>query len=109
VSNDEVAHVGYKIFKWLYALVLIVMVPLLIYGVATFPNQADYVPDATNPPVTGWKNFADAKAAWAAQVKDLAQTFLLIPVLPLLGSVIGYIFGRTANQSSSPEPEPEKT
>jgi hypothetical protein len=31
---------------------------------------------------------------WITSIKDLGQIFLLTPVFPLIGTVIGYMFGR---------------
>jgi hypothetical protein len=38
---------------------------------------------------------------WVQQIKDLGQLFLLTPVFPLIGTVIGYIFGVRKNSGNS--------
>jgi hypothetical protein len=48
--------------------------------------------DNTNlAPLAMWQ---EAREQWFAQIKDLGQVFILTPLLPLLGAVLGYIFGR---------------
>jgi hypothetical protein len=39
-------------------------------------------------------------------MKDLGQVFLLTPVFPLMGTVIGHIFGRQTGQDIHPNPPP---
>jgi len=72
-------RLGYKIFLWLLALIATELVLLLMYGVLTYPRS------------DVWD---DNKAAWFTSIKDLGQLFLLTPLFPLLGAVIGYMFGR---------------
>lgn len=40
--------------------------------------------------LTAWR---EARSEWIAQFKDMGQVFLVSPILPLLGAVLGYIFG----------------
>jgi hypothetical protein len=46
--------------------------------------------------VAGWR---EARASWLTEVKELGQLFILTPLLPLLGTVLGYIFGREQRAS----------
>lgn len=41
-----------------------------------------------------------ARVEWLAVIKELGQMFVLTPFLPLLGAVLGYIFGREQRTSS---------
>ncbi|QGF22439.1 hypothetical protein [Raineyella fluvialis] len=104
MTEDCAKQIGYKIFKWLLLLILLLVVLLVAYAYATFPLQVDYVEDATKATPEQWASLSKARAEWASALKDLAQTFLLAPVLPLLGTTIGYIFG---NRRSGPGSQPE--
>jgi hypothetical protein len=89
-----VARLGYRIFKWLLALAVLLLAVLTWYGLISYPNEAD-----VNTAVTGQATpdrLAAAKQLqydWLQQIKDLGQLFLLTPIFPLIGAVIGYIFG----------------
>jgi hypothetical protein len=72
-------RLGYKIFLWLLGLIVVELALLLLYGAMTYPRG------------NAWD---DNKATWLTSVKDLGQLFLLTPVFPLLGAVIGYMFGK---------------
>jgi hypothetical protein len=99
-----IAQLGYRIFKWLLALALVMTICLVIYGWVTYPGE-DEVAAAV-----GTQNTAEARtnaytqllAAWQQQLKDLGQLFLLTPVFPLIGTVIGYIFGVRKNADPDP-------
>jgi hypothetical protein len=84
---------GYKIFLILIALVVFELLLIVIFAAFTFPGGG------------AGSDAMDARAAWVAQLKDLGQIFLLTPVFPLLGAVIGYIFGRQEKQAESTGPE----
>lgn len=93
-SEADTARLGYRIFKWLLALTVLLLAVLTWYGLISYPNEAD-VNTAVNGQATP-DRLAAAKQLqtdWLQQVKDLGQLFLLTPVFPLIGAVIGYIFG----------------
>lgn len=50
--------------------------------------------------------YRDLRSEWLSTVKDLGLTFTITPVLPLLGTVIGYIFrGSTKGSGGRTEGE----
>jgi heme A synthase len=57
------------------------------------PMELVTAPGASNnlAPLALWQ---EAREQWFAEIKDLGQVFILTPLLPLLGAVLGYIFGR---------------
>jgi hypothetical protein len=61
--------------------------------------EVDYTVAAVNPADT-WQQ---ARSDWLTHVKDLGQLFLLTPVFPLMGAVIGYIFGDRRSQQKPSE------
>jgi hypothetical protein len=58
--------------------------------------EVDYTVAAVNP-AAAWEQ---ARSDWLTHLKDLGQLFLLTPVFPLMGAVIGYIFGDRRSQES---------
>jgi hypothetical protein len=93
-QHQALAYLGFRIFKWLLGLVLLLLVGLAVTGWMTYPAKGQFVPDPGTATAEQWGALAAAKTAWVTQLKDLSQTFLFAPVFPLLGAVIGYIFGR---------------
>ena len=99
------AYLGFRIFKWLFALVIVVLIGLAVVASNTYPDQSQYVPNPAKATTAQWSALAAAKDDWLNHLKDLGQTFLLAPLFPLLGAVIGYIFGREgAPTASASEP-----
>jgi hypothetical protein len=100
----QLAWIGFRIFKWLLALILLFSGLLVAYAYMTFPLDIESINEllgddaAPEDVIAAWRS---ARERWVSDIKDLGQLFLLTPVFPLLGAVIGYIFGRTAK-----EPEP---
>lgn len=106
----EIAQLGYRIFKWLLALTVVMTACLVMYGWATYPSDADVATAVGGQTATAEARtnaYTQLLAEWQQQLKDLGQLFLLTPVFPLLGTVIGYIFGvRKNNGEPDPDPKP---
>ena len=95
---------GFRIFKWLLLLTTAFVVVLVILGFGTYPDRDIYLPAATpssgesSTPVTytsdQLKAWQGARDSWWGAMKDGLQLLLLTPIFPLIGAVIGYIFGR---------------
>ncbi len=114
----EVPWIGYRIFKWLLALIALLLVLVALFAWATYPRLQDIQTVISDPVTTttgapgspgatagvagqsttqgdeALKAWQDARATWVTQVKDMGQAFLLTPAFPLLAAVIGYILGR---------------
>jgi hypothetical protein len=99
---DEIPRtvLGYLIFKWLLLLIGILLGLLTVYGVLSYPSISDARSLAGASGDAG-VILQQAKAEWVSSIKDLGQIFLITPVLPLLGAVLGYIFGRHEQASPS--------
>jgi hypothetical protein len=87
--NTALAWIGYRIFKWLLLLTVTILAILVVFAALTFPRS---VPDSV-PVAERFNTLQAARTAWLNQVKDLGQIFLLTPIFPLMGAVLGYIFG----------------
>jgi hypothetical protein len=92
----QLPWIGYRIFKWLLLLTAFVMFLIFLYAFFTFPDRAAIVNGSWSTD-TPFKTKLDAASAaqadWLASVKDLAQLFVITPLFPLMGAVIGYVFG----------------
>jgi hypothetical protein len=103
-QQQALPYLGFRIFKWLLALVLLLLFGLAVVGWRTYPERVQFVPDIAKATPDQWNALAAARAAWVAQLKDLSQAFIFAPVFPLLGAVVGYIFGREGvRNGSAPE------
>jgi hypothetical protein len=135
-DTDPPQVVGYKIFVRLLLLVLLLLGLLTFYAWVSYPKyeeilglvdsanasalrvtsvppttsrnsgspEVDYTVAAVNP-AEAWEQ---ARRAWLTNLKDLGQLFLLTPVFPLIGAVIGYIFGeRRGREEASVEQAPQ--
>jgi hypothetical protein len=87
-------RLGREILLWLLVLVFIELSLLSIYAFWTYPRIGDITRVAGGQNADLQKAWLDARSAWVTSVKDLGQIFLLTPVFPLIGAVIGYMFGR---------------
>ena len=97
-EGEGLPYLGFRIFKWLIALTVFMLVLLVIYGWTTYPNRSDFFPKSSTGPTDPWKAYQDARDSWVTQIKDLGQLFVLTPLFPLMGAVIGYIFGKANSE-----------
>jgi hypothetical protein len=88
-SVHMLAGYGFRIFVVLIGLVVFELLLIVLFATFTFPRG-----------LSG-SEAMDARAAWVTQLKDIGQIFLLTPIFPLLGAVIGYIFGRQERTAES--------
>ena len=88
-----IRRLGREIFLWLLALVALELILLTVYAFWTFPQIGD-VSQMTEAAADRNQNWMEARSAWVTSLKDIGQIFLLTPVFPLMGAVIGYMFGR---------------
>lgn len=99
-ADGSLAQIGYRIFKWLLFLAVALLAMLLLYAWQTYPEIVDVPPGSTDPLVA----LERLRNDWLQQVKDLGQLFILTPVFPLLGAVIGYVFGVRGANRGAPAP-----
>ncbi|HJT91750.1 MAG TPA: hypothetical protein VJ777_07370 [Mycobacterium sp.] len=95
-------EIGLYLFQLLAALVALSLVCLVLYGWLTFPRLGE-VRKALGPnaDVDGLRSWQEMRGQWSSDLKDLAQLFVVTPLLPLLGTVIGYIFGRQIREGAA--------
>lgn len=87
-------RLGYRIFKLLLLLLVIFeLVLFALYGFWAYPRLDDVVTTVTGSDADPGQAWIDARSAWVQSLRDLGQVFLLTPVFPLIGAVLGYIFG----------------
>jgi hypothetical protein len=114
-SPPPLQVIGWWAFRLLLAFIGLSFIALAIFAWRTYPSleyfdqarvAAEQPSPITQPPmelVTAPRDgdnlaplamWQEAREQWFAQIKDLGQVFILTPLLPLLGAVLGYIFGR---------------
>lgn len=101
-QTPPLAQLGYKIFKWLLLLIAVVAALLSVYALTTYPSLQEVQNlTAGQQDVDALQAWRETRSEWVDQFKDLGQLFLVTPIVPLLGAVLGYIFGRQqAGQSA---------
>jgi hypothetical protein len=99
-----IAQLGYRIFKWFLALAVLMTAGLVLYGWLSYPSESDVARAVGEGASAAARTdaYTQLHADWLQQVKDLGQLFLLTPVFPLLGTVIGYLFGVRENNGDQP-------
>lgn len=96
VDDIPRTRLGLAVFRTVVGLVAGVGVALSIYAVVSYPSVADVRallgPDATGAAtLTAWR---EIRAEWVQQMRDIAQLALFGSLIPLLGTIIGYMLGR---------------
>jgi hypothetical protein len=92
------AQLGLKIVWGLLALVVLVLLLVSLFAWLTYPHAADYQGQAAS--VGGAVD--EARRTWFDDIKDLLELLVVSLIVPLVATVIGYIFGRQV-EASSPE------
>lgn len=95
-GDDNGKHeIGYRIFRWLLGLLAAMLLALFLFGWLTYPDQGDISGAIAGITDTKQRNeiIQGMQDRWFQQVRDIGQLFILTPVFPLLGAVVGYIFG----------------
>jgi ABC-type spermidine/putrescine transport system permease subunit II len=83
---------------WLIVLIGIVLLLVALYAFMTYPHLQDI--DGTVAAGSEFDSYREYQAAWFTQVKDLLQLLVVSLLVPLLATVIGYIFGRQVEQQT---------
>jgi hypothetical protein len=93
------ARLGFHLTIALVGLILFVFFWVGLYGWLTYPPSLDEL-DArfTTDAEAAAKTYTDLRTAWTNNVKDLLQILVISLLIPLLATVIGYIFGRREAQ-----------
>ena len=89
------AEIGLKLAQWLLGVVLFVLVLVGVFAALTYPESSASA-SATDVP----GSLEVLRATWFDQIKDLLQLLVVSLLIPLLATLIGYIFGREVGASS---------
>lgn len=103
VPDLPVRRTGLFLFVLVGGITVAVLVVLALYGWWTYPSVTDVAAllegrEEANR-LEAWQQ---EQANWMQRLRDLAQTFLLTPFVPLLTAIAGYIFG--VREASVPGP-----
>ena len=74
------------------ALIAFVLILIGIYALATYPDPMrshEYLGKAADP-----EELRDLREGWFSNIKDLLQLLVVSLLVPLLATLVGYIFGR---------------
>lgn len=100
--------IGWRAFQLLVGFVGLSLAALAVFAWSTYPSLPEVMAamaEPAGPVVTSAQPcevagpdaaslWSQARTEWLAGIKELGQMFVLTPLLPLLGTVLGYIFGR---------------
>lgn len=98
------ARIGFRLTIWLLGLIVVVFVWVGFYAYFTQPPTLSELREAfpDGDPDVVLDNYENLQTVWFGQIKDLLQLLVVSLLIPLVATVIGYIFGRreeTAEQS----------
>lgn len=95
ITEIPYSRLGFRIFLAVLALAGVMVLAIAAYAALTYPRLAD-VQRLLGSEATGLdalKSWRETRAEWATQVASAGQLFLFGSVLPLLGTVVGYLLG----------------
>ena len=78
-------RLGGRIIVGLLVVIFGVFVWIGVYALVTLPHPSEF---------PNYADYKEQRAAWGSEVKDLLQLLVVALLIPLLSTVIGYIFGR---------------
>jgi hypothetical protein len=96
----QLPWLGFRIFKWLLAVATLLLILIVTHAIRSYPSQADVL-SVLPPNATMEQRLAairEVQSQWLASIQGLAQTFVLTPLFPVIGAVVGYIFGVSRQQ-----------
>jgi len=91
----QLPWIGFRMFKWLVALVFLLLIAVVVYGILTYPSQDDLLKlaELDRSKKRAAQIVASARDQWQRSVIELGVQFVITPIVPLLGAIAGYIFG----------------
>lgn len=95
---SERARLGWRIFLSVLLLALALVVALVVLALASYPyseNFRDADGVMTEAQLQVW---IDARAEWLRQVTNMGQVFLFTSIVPLLGTIAGYLLGERSGR-----------
>lgn len=93
----EITHrqLGLKIFKLVAALTVLMVIVVVLFGAFTYPRPTE-VADLTSGLAgdTRLATYREIHSDWVQQMTTLGQLFLFGSLVPLLGTIAGYVLGQ---------------
>jgi len=110
VTWDEIEHgatdkitltptqeLGYRLFQIVLIAIAVGAAALTIYAFLTWPRPGEVQGFlSAMEPADQANALLDLRLAWHSEFRNLAQTLLVGPLVPLLSTIIGYVLGREA-------------
>lgn len=95
-------RIGLGIVLSIVLLIVLVAAAIFVFALATFPPSAqEFRSFLGSTAEVAQKAHDDRHAAWLGEIKDLVQLWIIALLIPLITTVIGYIFGRTVGDSDN--------
>ena len=92
-DEPSLTIIGFNLAIALLGLVAAVLVGIGIFGWLTYPTPSA-IGGIVSDPTKRFDDYQQAQTAWFGTIKDLIQLLVVSLLVPLLATVIGYIFGR---------------
>lgn len=83
---------GFELAKWVLALVAFVLLLIAAYAWLTYPDET-MVAGMVQESGKRIDAYERLREGWYASVKDLLQLLVVSLLIPLLATLVGYIFG----------------
>lgn len=80
-------------------LILVVLCLVSLYAWRTAPPELSVLHELEGEE-TALATYRDLREAWFSEIKDLLQLLVVSLLIPLVTTVIGYIFGRQADAAA---------
>jgi glycerol uptake facilitator-like aquaporin len=90
--------IGGYVVAGLLGLILTILLLIALYAAFTKPEIQEAKDLAPQNVAT---TYNEQRTAWFTEIKDLIQILVVSLFVPLLGTVVGYLFGR--QQAASPD------
>lgn len=98
-ATPALVRVGYRLTIALLLLICAVFLWVLLYAWMTYPPSLgkvkEFFPTDT---AKAFDSYERLRTSWMSQIKDLLQLLVVSLLVPLVATVIGYIFGRREAQ-----------
>jgi len=88
----ERLRIGLLIATLLLVLIACTIVGVFFYGYLTFPHLDEFA-KLSKDPDNSFQYYQETLSAWRTHTKDLLTILVVSLLVPLLASVVGYIFG----------------
>lgn len=101
----ERLRTGARLAQWLLVLISVVLILIALFAWLTYPSADETKALGCRESAETMCNLLDAHhqrtSAWFGNIKDLIQLLVVSLLIPLLATLVGYLFGGQAEQASS--------